>query len=437
MAYLLSSARFVVFALCTGALPSPVAAQEPARRPFRVVFGGAPERAADRQHMRVTTTFVQAWDDNVLADQLTAGDPRFRRGGTFPTGSIAADYDRPLGRGSLTAATGTSVQYYPQLDGRLDRDHHARLGAEWPIGSRTRVTIGQAASFATFYTLDGLPGGSVPEPGETDLAGPLLQPRAELGVSTSGGWQYHTSAALARQVGRRGSMEGHYGFVRTDLASLRTHQHEAGGGYALSLTRQLGLVTRYTRSRSRSDEGVGSLVLHDVDLGINYGRRLTRSGNTSVSFSTGSAVVVRDGTERDYRLLVDTALVHLMGRSWTATAGYNRGVEFVAVLGDVVTSQAVTAALSGYVNPRLQTTLAGTYSRGFFGSRHGAALNSYSTVAGVQYALSSRLALDARHLYYVYEFGDPSALPVAAPIASGLTRQTVRVGLTLLLDVLR
>src|SRR5688572_28885172 len=67
-------------------------AQEAARRPFRRVFGHVPERAESRQALDLTMSFQQAYDDNVLGDQLPQGEPRFTSSGSFPTASFDARY---------------------------------------------------------------------------------------------------------------------------------------------------------------------------------------------------------------------------------------------------------------------------------------------------------------------------------------------------------
>jgi hypothetical protein len=124
-----------------------------------------------------------------------------------------------------------------------------------------------------------------------------------------------------------------------------------------------------------------------------------------------------------------------MGRSWSTSLGYHRGVDFIGALGDLVASDSLNTTLNGYVNPRLQVWVTGMYSKGFIGTRHGEPLTTYSAVSRMQYALSRKFALELQYLYYFYEFGADVTPP--AGVAQEMSRQSIRGGLTLWLPALR
>jgi hypothetical protein len=409
-------------------------AQEPQQRRGRVVFGSAPERPGARNSADLSGSFFQIYDDNILADRLPGGDPRVGESGTYPMGTVNMQYHR-LGRGvTFSAAGGTSIRYYQQGGGRLDRNHHAAGSVDIPVGARTRVRLAQSAAFATYYTLMGLPGGTELQPEITLPGQELLLPSGEFGVGIEGGWEHHSGIVVSRQIGRANSLDGRYGLIRTSFAREETTRHDAGVTYRHGIGRQAAVRAGYGYQTGEGTLIGEPLVFHNVDLGFEYQRALTRSRNTTLSFSTGSAIV-SGATTRDYRLLADASLVHLMGRSWSTTVAYHRGLEFIAALSNLVASDAFTATLGGFPNSRLQTSISATYSKGHLGTRHGDPLTTYSAVSRVQYALSRAFALEAQYLYYFYEFGAETARPAGVP--PELARQSVRAGISLWLPLLR
>jgi hypothetical protein len=425
----------LVFGLGLLLVPPVAEAQTAAPRPSRPIFGSGAERPGARQTLDLNATLVEVYDDNVLADQLPGGDPRVGESGFYPMGSVDLQYLRRARQVTVTASAGTGLQYYRQFDNRLDRNHHGALGLEIPLGTRTRVRLDQTAAFATYYTLMGLPGSAVPLPAGSLAPGQeLLMPSGEFGVSTAGGWEHHTGAAVTRQIGRGNSLDARYGFVRTNFALQETTRHETGLTYRHSVGRQAALRAGYGYQTGAGALAGEPLVFHNLDFGLDYQRNLTRSRSTSVSLSTGSAIVAGE-TSSDYRLLADARLIHLMGRSWSSSLGYHRGLEFVGALAQLVASDAVIGTLNGLVSSAVETSLSATYSKGHVGSRHGDPLNTYSIVSRVQYAVSRRLAVDVQYLYYYYRFGEGTLRPIG--VAQQMARQSVRGGISFWLPVIR
>jgi len=213
---------------------------------------------------------------------------------------------------------------------------------------------------------------------------------------------------------------------------LSSKYTQAGFRYNHSVSRSSTLVTGYTYRRAEP-EGSDSLTFHDIDIGIDYHRSLGRTRRTSVSFSTGTALV-QDDTGSDYRILGQARLDHLIGRSWSASLEYHRGLEFINALAELAATDAMTGTLNGFVTPSLEATVSATYSHGFLGGTEGAPLTTTAIVANMQYGLSRYFALDAQYLYYVHEFGVD---PISPLIAAGFDRQGARVGLTIWLPLIR
>jgi hypothetical protein len=414
---------------------TPADAQEPTRRPFRRIFGTTPERPGGTHRLDINFMGVGAYDDNVFAEELPEGDPRFQESGFFPSGTVDLHYTLTSGRARLNVHGATALQYFPQLEGGsgIDRSHSGSADFSAPLGPRATFRAAQTVSFADFFTLNGLPGSVIPDPALATPGNALLDPTEAYAVAEDGGWQYHTLVGVTRSIRRSGSIDARYGFSRTDFTSLESNFHDTGLSYSHTLSRSLSLVAGYGYQRGRGTTGE-TVAFHDVDLGLSYRRALPGLRNTTVDISTGSAIT---GTaeEREYQLTADARLVHLMGRSWSASAAYRRGVEFLSALGEVVSSDAGTFTLNGFINPALETWVTGRFSQGHLGSRHGPPLKTYSAVARVQYALSRTVAMDAQYLLYSHEFGADATVP--EPVTPSVRRQGVRVGVIWFWAVIR
>lgn len=422
----------VVAGLVFSDLPAAAQEQEPTQRPYRTVFGGG-VNANSNEVLNVTMTLDGSYDDNVLAEQLPGGDPRFGQSGWYPTATAAMQYTRRGRRVNFNAGATTALQYYSGIEGTLDRNHGADVGIDINSTRYGRLRLAQSAAYATYYTMLGLPGAVLPDVGAP--VPPTSVPDAQLGVSTETGAEYHTGASWTREFGRRGahSVEGRYGLMKNDFTTRQDTVHDIGGTFRFGVTRRAAVRAGYGYQTGAALDAAG-IRLHNIDAGLEYRRNLPGLRNTTFSASSGSAVVTGPGT-RDYRLLADVTVEHLMGRSWTASGAYHRGFEYIGVLSNLVASDEVTGTVGGYVNPALQLTFSGSYSLGHLGVRHGAEMITYSGIARAQYGLSRDLAVHADYLYYLYDFGEDAVLPTGLP--NGLTRHGISFGLVFQLPVIR
>jgi hypothetical protein len=401
------------------------------RRPFRRIFGAQQELPANAQRLELTVNVSGGYDDSILAQDLQEGDPR-QLSGFFPATTADLRYSKRWGTAMLGITGATALQYYPQLEQgeQYDQNYDGGITFEGPIGNRNRISIGHSMAAANFYTLGGL-AGEVPDrplpPGSE-----LLDPSARFGVSREGGWQSHSRAAFSRLTGRRGRMEFSYGYTQTEFHALSSKFTSAGFRYNHTVSRSATLVAGYTYRRAEP-EASDPLTFQDIDVGVDYHRSLGRSRRTSISFSTGTGIV-QEETDQEFRVLGQARLSHLIGRSWSASLDYHRGLEFVNTLSELAATDAVTGTLNGFVTPRLETTISTTYSHGYLGGREGAPLTTRAVVTDMQYGLSRHFALQGQYLYYFHRFGVD---PVSPFIAPNLSRQGARVGLTIWLPLIR
>lgn len=395
-------------------------------RPFRPIFGAVAERPNGRQALDVSASLDQAFGE---------GDARLQEGSWFPDARVDVQYRRRTRSFTFTALGGSSAQYYTQRarSQRLDRSHNAGATLEVPVGTRTRLRVGQSLAYATFYTLSGIPGatatsGEPVAPGEE-----LIVPGVTSGAGSASGWQQQLSTAVQRQLGRRGGLEARYGLGSGDVAGLRSEHREWGVRYTQGVTPAASLVAGYSLSTGGTVGGVATQV-GNVDLGIDYRKALSKFRNTTVAFTTGSAIV-KGERQGQYRILADARLVRLIGRTWTTTFDYNRGFEFMNAFGGFVAADTITTSVGGFLSRSLEASASTSYTMGSLATPGGGDVTTTSAAVRVEYGFTRSIAVDAQYNYYAHDLGGVAAS--ATPLAPALSRQRVRAGLRLWFPALR
>jgi hypothetical protein len=146
-----------------------------------------------------------------------------------------------------------------------------------------------------------------------------------------------------------------------------------------------------------------------------------------VSLSSGTTVL-DDGLSRELRVLADARVIRLIGRTWTGSAGYHRGVDYLPALFTFLSSGTLNATIGGLWSPRMRTSFSTSYSTGFLASDPRQTLRTFTGVGQAQYALSKRVALEGRYLYYHYQFD--SRVPLPPGVGLALTRNSVQAGIS-------
>ena len=126
-----------------------------------------------------------------------------------------------------------------------------------------------------------------------------------------------------------------------------------------------------------------------------------------------------------------------MGRTWRARVAYDRNVGFVEGLRDPVFSDAVNASVDGFLSRRVDLHAGGGLS---LGDTSGAAttqsdVRTYTGSVRIRSAINQSLALFAEYVYYSYNLG--TAVITTPGIPQSLDRNTVRVGITAWVPLLR
>jgi hypothetical protein len=342
----------ITFALLLSAWSAGMADAQTYRpeRPYRGLFGSGTDDS--QQSLTASGSIGAGWDNDLIADaahlQSTAASDRIK--GVLGNASGSLAYALNEERYAFGASAGTSVSYYPTLDTKqfVRREYLSAL-ASTRIGQS--VSVYGRAGYQP-YSLGALyPGLFAPRPGEPVIDDETL-PRA-----LEHFFSYGAGGSWSRQLSRRGSLSADYGYrARLQSGSVDAFQsHSAGATYSHGLTRGLEARLGYHFVLSEYDSDARSYEHHIFDVGVNYSRALSFSRRTSFSFSTGTSATRRsEGSGLRYHATGSARLSHELGRTWEATAAYQRGVQFVESWPEPLLSDAVSAGIGGQLHRRVQ-----------------------------------------------------------------------------------
>ena len=440
--------------LCAAALvPAEVSAQlvggdspppESVRRPYRGLFGG-PVDPNSTQSLVLSASVFGAYDDNVAAEITGTDklDPRLQQSGRYYGANVGLNYSlsKTLDRVTFGIASGAIANTYNVDEDRKIVPHvHLSGNLDYSITPRTTLQFNQQAVYSKYYRFQLFPTVLGPD----DDGALLGDPDVELYERIS--LRYAVGAGIRHRLTPRSSLSGsyHFGYVDAQDAGYEDWKSQGGViGYSRQVTTHATLNLGYGYRVSESSRPDGEpREIHDINLGMSYGRALSFSRRTSLQFSTGSAVMVSDNLtvpESDprarFHLVGSAILTHEIGRSWTANAAYHRGLMFREGFDDPFMADGVSARIGGLITRRLDVSIAAS---GSLATQDRPGQNQYDSLAAsaqARYALTSFLALYARYIYYQYEFGED--IPLEPGLPRSLDRQGVRVGLTTTIPLIR
>jgi opacity protein-like surface antigen len=444
--------RLVVCSIALAAVPAAVRAgqapqdqpaSEEVRRPFRGLFGAPPDLSR-RHSLIASASLFAAYDDDVFADHGVSGDTLNpadrRRDGIYSGATAGLAYSRRGDR--VTAGLSADVGVHKYKDRDPLPGYRVGANISGSLARHTSVSLAGSAGYSPEFRLGVFTSPVSPtgfqDPFTTVLADYDVYSLAALRTSAGGG--------ITQTIGRRASVNASYWLTNIDYTndSFDYRSHSGGLRYTQRLTRNVGAHLGYGYATAEYSLRVElrPLNVHRIDAGIDYGRALSISRRTRVSFSTGSAIISGQGetTGRetsDFTLYLSGAadLTHEMGRTWKALLSYRRGIDAHEGFSQLFLSNGLSGGVSGLLSRRVSFGSGVDYVVGRVGLTGGAHYSSVSASAGLQYALSRSLALFGRYVYYKYDFDRQVAVDPRLPRA--LDRQGVRVGLSASIPVIR
>jgi hypothetical protein len=431
------SAAAVAALLMTG---TPANAQLPgSSRPYRGLFGAdrtstAPAR---RQALDLTAGLEGAFDDNLLASQR-GGGLRLGRGTDIPSGYFGSaqaglSYQWRTEPVSFYANTFSVARYYPEQESVTDF-YSSSVGGAVTSGlwRHARLSVDPNLTYTSRERLRLI---EVPdaEAGFLDQLDYATVDRRVL--------RYGLGVEVVQDLGRRTSLiasaAGRYADFASDDIDFRSATMSAR--LKRQVARNASIYAGYSRHvADHIGAGVPKRPMrrHSIDVGVDYGRALSLTRRTSLTFTTGSSLIARDRLDSPgddgalrARLIGGATLIHELGRSWRAQAAYARSVRFTEEFGEPMLSDSASGGIAGYLSQRLDVSVVGAYSSGSSVADRGRQYETYTASAQLRYGLTRNIALFTQYLAYYYEFQEGLALLRNLP--PGLHRQSVHAGVTL------
>jgi hypothetical protein len=361
--------------------------------------------------------------------------------GLYTGGQFTLALGKRLRRVAFGASAAKSLRYYRD-GGMINLGDSAGVTFEAQL-RRSRFTAGQTIRRMPFQQLLRLGDG-----GGDALALPLTTP--DLAVLNEQTTTLSTMAGFSHPWGRRAEVQLRYGFDESRVGSRVDRRVVTfGGGIRRGLTRSLDLRLGHTMRLVRSEQQslTPSLTAHDLDLGVDFHRALSFSRRTSVTFSTGSAVVTTEGLTQ-YMMTGAAGLQHRIGRTWTAAAGFDRRLNLIEGIPQPVVANGFTTTVGGLLGRRAGLRLRGSMMQGRLGlpqsgadaaAQSGTAgigtITTFTTEVRVLYPLWHGWQWYGEHFYYQHQLANPGILSQGVP--ASLTRSGLRTGVELQMALLR
>jgi hypothetical protein len=408
-------------------------------RSSRSLFGGAAgDAAGDR--LDLSFSLAEAYDTSALAPDGTPGPATLQVGRYFTGLAGEVRYAKRRNRRELALNATSDLRYFHGVGKVAAVGQSVGVGVALPLGRYTMFTLNEAFAYRPSYLLGLFARTSLPTIGEAVPSGASQALHNRESYSTT------TNLGLRRTFGRRGSIDFSSGYQKTmfkGAASVARDviSYHAGGGLGYPMGRNAVLRLGYTY-RHAQYAGLARPSQHDIDLGVDYDRPLSRSRRTRLGFSAGSTLIEgpspsRPATEavRQFRGVANVLLTHQIGRTWSARAAYRRGAQFVEEFSAPVFTDGVTLTLDGFLNRRTDFAMTAAYSEGEILSARSGAFETYTGNARLRYGLTRHFAGFAEYVYYHYH--SSAALPSLANVPPRIGRHTARVGVMLWVPAFR
>ncbi|HKW01036.1 MAG TPA: hypothetical protein VJN96_14515 [Vicinamibacterales bacterium] len=411
-------------------------------RPYRGLFAGDTGNA--KQLLTLSASFGGGYDDDIFASGGGVGSNTPLTGGStsYISGSFNLGYSMSTQKLSFSARFGSGTGYYPGLSQPTLVHHSAGVGLTVQTGRHSSLSLNQSETYQPFFFYTLLPVGVQPVPQEPtfDPANPSSvadasqatilnegQPVAADAVAAQHADYYlasETDVSYSHELSQRLHMNLGYGYRRSDSQSgIQEFTSQSGAGtLSYSLAKGLSLRGGYTRFVADYPQAGGFVqryTSNNIDAGLGYAKALSISRRTSLSFSTGTSAV-SDTSQVHYALTGNVQLTREIGRTWSAGAGYNRGVSFIETFRAPVLADSFNAGIGGLLSRNLQVSSGVGVSRGRVGFTANNNYQSTFVSAGLRYAFSRHLALNGNYAYYRYTMDDSIVL------APGVARQQNR-----------
>lgn len=407
------------------------------------LYGATRSETVNRDRLQANATVTEALDSDLppsLANEFPQGP--LQSGGLWTMVLGSAEYAHTRKRLRFSANGETAVRYYNRLN-RLDvLGHTGALGANFWVADNVSLLAKQSAAYSPSYLFELFPATGQAEFGEPIPIAPdyrLLQTdsytsRSQLELSAGSLRRARFTAAGAYdRTAFRAAATG-----ETNRPRLNTYSARAGVQRAV---RRNGRVSGEYEYRT-GDFSVGTATEHRFAFGVEYSRALSASRRATVrvqltpSTLTVPEAVFTEGAEADpsatgrlFRLQGDASVEYQPHLRWIVSGAYRRGVEYMAILGVPVLSDAARVSVDTLLTRRLELTATVAAVNGASAIDQLSRLDSSTGSARLRYAFTRRFAVYGEYVYVAYDFGQRATLAPQLPRA--FDQHGVRVGIML------
>jgi len=406
-------------------------------RPYRGLFASG--TAETSQSLIGNATLGGGYDDNILfeAGQVGGGggNPLIGQSGAIGSADGSLFYTLSTPRVGLGSSFATMFRYFPGTRDPSLVAHNANLGASFKMGRRTTLLAGQSVQYQPymFTAIFGL----LPSPGldpfESPTLGQPVPPLIDQATSREVYLSSSSSLSVDHNFTQRLSFTTGYGYQWSDTAFLggKFTSHRGNAGFRYSLTRSLGLRFGYAYQQGQFPGSPEPTRSHTADVGVDYNKALSFSRRTTLSFATGTSAVNYLGST-SIQAVGFARLNHEIGRTWGATGGYSRSVQFVDMFLAPVLYDSVDVGFGGLINRRVEVRSGLWASIGDVGVQNVSPANDFDTFlasANISVALNTYMRVGAYYAFYRYRYDEFAFLPAGVP--QNIDRQSFRVQVSL------
>jgi hypothetical protein len=378
-------------------------------RPYRGLFGSGYSETL--QLLTLGLNMGGGYDSSVFVDDredpTEPVTPLSREDSGFAAGSANLNYSLSLKSISLSAGAGVGLSYYPDSDDPTSHAYYGNTAVSWSMSTRASVSGSIGVAYRPITHLSSLPG----------LGNASQGPGNPFDAVRGGeGESYRTEngdVGLSYQVSRRVSTSVNYNAWRS-VAPGQTNDSVMQGLSArasVGVRKDMGFFVGYRLNSSVYGPGLPNYYTHNADFGLDFAKALSLTRKTTASFGAGTSAVT-DGTETQYALIGNVAIMRELGRTWSASFSFFRNVGFEEAFQQPVFSDTLSAMVSGLLSRRVSVD-AGT---GLAGGKVGFSNtdNGFSTLyasAGIGIAITRFLNGGLRYGYSRYRFDNGVRLP--------------------------
>jgi hypothetical protein len=426
----------IVGAVVLALLSAGPASAQRATGPFSGLFGGDHDssrvQGGTTQTLDLSGSLFGAYNDILdTPPVLTPGvplDPGVQTSGTSTGGTGNLSYSRRGDRLQFLLNGGSAVEEYSSSPDFLATSYNARTGLAANLGPKLSMNVGAGAAYSPFYAVAPFQDASTPFT--------LLTPGFDLSTVAQRNVAFDESVGLTDTYSRRSSLSLSFTGRQTRLLDSSSNDVTMWGGsasYQHRFTRALGFHVGYGENEVRyAFTDAAPINTQTIDAGVDYGSALAFSRRTTLSFSTSTSALRLNG-QTHYLLNGAATLSHGFKRSWSASIGYVRGVNYQPGFSVPLISDSVSAGLGGQLATRVKWSSGAGASRGVIGFSGAGSLITYSATSSLNVAVTRKLGLYTQYSYYRYQ----------APVGSNdlillaqFARQAVSAGLSIWVPIL-